>query len=131
MQNPHSAFDFTWNPRTKEEYDDLIMNLEKLEPKDNIDELYQFYSMHYLFYDWEYIPYKTMFYQNPLLPMCKEELSIYGRELGTWKYEEYMKEWTPQNHEKLWGEMEHLFQKMDEWRPDVFYRRPESMEQSD
>ncbi|MCI9081075.1 MAG: hypothetical protein HFI70_01915 [Lachnospiraceae bacterium] len=130
-QNPHSAFDFTWNPRTKEEYDDLIMNLEKLEPKDNIDELYQFYSMHYLFYDWEYIPYKTMFYQNPLLPMCKEELSIYGRELGTWKYEEYMKEWTPQNHEKLWGEMEHLFQKMDEWRPDVFYRRPESMEQSD
>ena len=46
-------------------------------------------------------------------------------------YEEYMKEWTPQNHEKLWGEMEHLFQKMDEWRPDVFYRRPESMEQSD
>lgn len=122
-RNPHSAFDFTWNPTTKEEYDELIMNLDKLEPKDNLEELYQFYSMHYLFYDREYIPYRTMFYENPFLPMCKEELEVYNKELGTWKYEEYMKEWTPQRHEKLVGEMEHLFQKMDEWRPDVFYRR--------
>lgn len=122
-KNPHSAFDFTWNPTTKEEFDELIMNLDKLKPKDDLEELYQFYSMHYLFYDREYIPYRTMFYENPLLPMCKEELEVYNKELGTWKYEEYMKEWTPQRHEKLVGEMGHLFQKMDEWRPDFFYRR--------
>ena len=121
--NPQSAFDFTWNPKTKEEYDDLIMNLETLKPKGNIEQLYQFYSMHYLFYDREYIPYRTMFYKNPLLPMCKEELEVYGKELGTWKYEEYMKEWTIQKHEKLWNEMGGIFKKMDDWRPDVFYKR--------
>lgn len=122
-KNPHSAFDFTWNPTTKEEYDELIMNLDRLVPKDNLEELYQFYSMHYLFYDREYIPYSTLFFENPFLPMYKEELEVHGKELGTWKYEEYMKEWTQQKHEKLVGEMESIFIKMDEWRPDIFYRR--------
>lgn len=122
-KNPHSAFDFTWNPTTKEEYDELIMNLDKLVPKDNLEELYQFYSMHYLFYDREYIPYSTLFFENPFLSMYKEELEVHGKELGTWKYEDYMKEWTQQKHEKLVGEMESIFIKMDEWRPDIFYRR--------
>jgi hypothetical protein len=121
--NPHIAFDFTWNPKTKEEYDHLIMNLSDLEPKDNMEELYQFYSMHYLFYDREYIPYTTMFYDNPLLPLCMGELEVYGKELGTWKYEEYMKEWTVDRHMKLWDEIEDLFQKMDCWKPNIFYRK--------
>lgn len=124
--NPHSAFDFTWNPKTKEEYDDLIWHLDTLTPKNNLDELYQFYSMHYLFYDREYIPYGKIFFENKFLPMFKEELEVYGKELGTWKYEEYMKEWTLQKHERLLDEMEGIFQKMDDWKPDVFYRRLES-----
>ncbi len=121
--NPHSAFDFTWNPKTKEEYDELIMNLEKLEPKDDMEGLYQFYSMHYLFYDREYIPFKTMFFENPFLPMERELLEVYGKEEGSWKYEEYMKEWTPEKHKQLLNQMESIFQKMDDYRPDVFYRR--------
>lgn len=121
-KNPHSAFDFTWNPSTKEEYDELIMNLDKVKKKDNLEELYQFYSMHYLYYDKEYIPYRKIFYKNPLLPMCKEELEVFDKELGTWKYDEYMKEWSIQRHENLVNEMEQIFRKMDEWKPDVFYR---------
>lgn len=121
--NPHSAYDFTWNPTTKEEYDDLIMNLDKLEFKDDREGLYQFYCMHYLFYDYEYIPFKKMFFENPLLPMEREQLEVYGKDEGTWKYEEYMKEWTKEKHDRLWGELESIFRKMDEWRPDVFYRR--------
>lgn len=121
--NPHSAYDFTWNPKTKKEYDDLIMNLDKLIPKDNMEELYQFYSMHYLFYDHEYIPYRKLFFENQFLPMFKEELEVYGKELGTWKYEEYMKEWTTQKHEQLYGSMERLFQKMDDWKEHIFYKR--------
>lgn len=125
--NPHSAFNFTWNPRTKEEYDELIFNLEKLSPKNNMDELYQFYCMHYLFYDREYIPYRTLFYENPLLPMCKEELEAVNKELGTWKYEAYMEEWTGKHHQYVWNEMENLFRKMDDWRPDIFYKRVNKM----
>lgn len=125
-RNPHSAFGFTWNPTTKEEYDELIMNLDKLEPKDNLKELYQFYSMHYLFYDKDYPSYKKTFFENPFLPMSKQELEAYDKESGTWKYTEYMKEWTTEKHNRLMGEMGNIFQKMDEWRPDVFYRCADS-----
>lgn len=126
--NPHSAYDFTWNPKTKEEYDDLIMNLDKLEFKDDKEGLYQFYCMHYLYYDYEYIPFRKMFFENPLLPMEREQLEVYGKDEGTWKYEEYMKEWTKEKHDWLWGKMESIFRKMDEWRPDVFYRRTDHKE---
>lgn len=121
--NPHSAFDFTWNPETKEEYDELLLNLDKLEPKNDLEGLYQFYSMHYLFYDRDYPSYRKTFFEDPYLPMCARELETYGREQGTWKYEEYMKEWSPEKHRKLLAEMEDIFRKMDEWRPDVFYRK--------
>ena len=126
--NPHSAFDFTWNPRTKEEYDELLLNLDKLEPKGNLEELYQFYSMHYLFYDREYPSYRKTFFENPFLPMSRQELEAFDKETGTWKYEEYMKEWTPEKHQKLIDEMDDIFRKMDEWQPDVFYRKPINIE---
>ena len=121
--NPHSAFDFTWNPKTKEEYDDLILNLPKLEKKMDQDGLYQFYSLNYLFYNWDYIPYRTLFFKNPLLAMDSLELQANGKQLGTWKYEEYMKEWTLERHYEILGQLGDVFKKMDEWKPDVLYRR--------
>lgn len=121
--NPHSAFDFTWNPRTKKEYDDLIMNLYKLEPKKDTEGMYQFYSLNYLYYNWNYIPWRTIFFQNPLLPMDWLELRSNGLTMGTWMYKEYMKEWTSNRHEKILEQMEEIFQKMDDWRPDVLYRK--------
>ena len=121
--NPHIAYDFTWNPRTKEEYDHLILNLDQLEKKTDEEGLYQFYSLNYLYYDWEYIPYRTLFFENPLLAMDRLELRNYGRDLGTWKYEAYIKEWTRERHETILAQLEAVFQKLDAWRPDVLYRR--------
>lgn len=127
--NPHSSFDFTWNPKTKEEYDDLIFRLGELEKKSDEEGLYQFYCLNYLYYDWEYIPYRTLFFENPLLAMDRLELQSHGRDLGTWKYEEYMKEWTKERHEKILSQMEDVFGKLDEWRPDLLYRRKEKVEE--
>ncbi len=121
--NPHSAYDFTWNPQTKEEYDDLILNLENLETKEDYEGLYQFYSLNYLYYDWEYIPFRKLFFENPILAMDKLELKNYGKDLGTWKYEEYMKEWTKEKHEQIMNQMESIFQKLDEWEPNILYKR--------
>ncbi len=126
--NPHSSFDFTWNPKTKEEYDDLILNLDKLEKKIDEDDLYKFYSLNYLYYDWEYIPYRSIFFDNPFLAMDKLELQANGKDLGTWKYDEYMKEWTKEKHEKIWIQLEKIFNKLDEWKPNKLYKRQESVE---
>ncbi len=124
--NPHSAFDFTWNPQTKEEYDNLIFNLRKLKKKQDMEGLYQFYSLNYLFYNWNYIPWREIFFENPLLGMDRLELGAEGKSQGTWIYEEYMKEWTEEKHEKIMSQMDDIFNKLDEWRPDILYRRNET-----
>lgn len=121
--NPHSSFDFTWNPTTKEEYDDLIFHLGDLKKKEDIEGLYQFYSMNYLFYNWNYIPWRKIFFENPLLGMDRIELEAIGKTIGTWKYKEYMKEWTKERHEMILGQLEDIFRKLDEWRPDILYKK--------
>lgn len=121
--NVHCSFDFNWNPKTKEEYDNLILHLGQLDKKNDMEGLYQFYSIYYLFYDWEYIPYRTLFFENPLLAMDRLELESNGKELGTWKYEEYMKEWTVERHNKIFTSLENIFLKLDDWKPDILYKR--------
>lgn len=126
--NPHSAFDFTWNPKTKEEYDDLIMNLDKLKPKQDREGLYQFYSLNYLYYDWEYIPWRSLLFKNPLLGMDRFGLEAEGLSPGTWVYEEYMKEWTKERHEEILSQLDGIFKKLDEWSPKVLYKRKDCKE---
>jgi hypothetical protein len=51
-ENPHSLFNFSYNILNFEEYDNLISNIENIElPKEyNIDEIGEFFYMHYLYY---------------------------------------------------------------------------------
>lgn len=123
--NPHCAFDFTWNPKTKEEYDNLILNLGNLGKKRDEEGLYQFYSLNYLYYNWDYIPYRTLFFENPLLSMDMLELQVNGKELGSWKYKMYIEEWTEERHERILFKLDKIFKKMDGWSPKILYRRKE------
>lgn len=121
--NPHYSFDFTWNPKTKQEYDNLILHLPELKKKTDTEGLYQFYSLNYLFYNWDYSSYRTLFFKNPVLAMDRLELETIGEKLGTWKYEEYMKEWSKERHEKIFLHLGKIFERLDKWRPDELYRR--------
>ena len=49
--NPHIAFDFDINPKTIEEYDEVIFNLEKVNKKIDINEIYMFYLIHFGYYE--------------------------------------------------------------------------------
>ncbi len=52
--NPHIAYDFNWHARSVEEYGNLLLNLPELKrsPKRIVlEELYEFYFMHYYFAD--------------------------------------------------------------------------------
>ena len=122
-KNPHSAFHFTINPESKEEYDRIIFNLENFDFQPNLEELYQFYCVMFLFYDWNYASFRRDFFKNQELRMSAPELRAIGKDCGTWQYREYMKEWTQEHHQKLLNNMEDFFKRLDEWRPDVFYKR--------
>lgn len=47
--NPHIMYDFCYNPKTIEEYKDIIFNLCNLHKKINKDEIYEFYGIHHQF----------------------------------------------------------------------------------
>lgn len=122
-RNPHTLYHFTWNPQTKTEYDNLIMNLDKLKLNLDFEELYRFYSLNYLFYKWEYIDYRSLFFEDPVLSMSEVELKACGKKIGTWEYQSYMNEWTEEKHNQILAQMEGVFKKLDEWKPDVFYKK--------
>lgn len=45
--NPHIAYGFNYHPRTLEEYRSLLLNLDKLDKRIDLRELYEFYFVHY------------------------------------------------------------------------------------
>ena len=127
--NPHMAYDFNWNPATKEEYDSLLLNLDKLEKKIDPDEVYQYYCLRFLYYD---IPKAAppWPFQNPILLLEYYTLKLAGdkRELGPWKYRLFLDEWNQTVHKEWQAYVPQLFEEMDSWREDVFYKKvlPES-----
>lgn len=113
--NPHSAYDFNWNPKTKKEYIDLLLNLQKLNKKIDMDEIYEYFAMHYLFYDdinrraWK------AFYNN-------QELTATGIKKGTAKYRLFMDECDDKRHQQIKKNVEELFRFVDDWKENEFYK---------
>ena len=123
--NPHMSFDFDWNPKTKEEYDKLIYNLRDLKKEINVQEIYQFYCIHYMYYYWDYDLAATCFFKNPDLLIERDSLEKTGRNLGAWKYKVFMEEWSEERHEELKETVIKIFDWLDNWQPDIFYRKGE------
>lgn len=122
-RNPYDCFDFTWNPRSKEEYDELIMSLRTLKPKEDMEGLYRFYCIRYLYYEWAEDMFNDFFSDFPCLQIDRLIAELMDKELGTWLYEEFMKEWTLEKHQKIVDGVEGMLQKMDNRRLDVLYRK--------
>ena len=65
---------------------------------------------------------KDVFFDNNPIGMDRLELKKVGKEAGTWMYDRYIENWTKEKHEEIIGEMDRIFQELDEWQPDIFYR---------
>ena len=120
--NPHIAYDFDWNPRTREEYEELLLHLEKLHKKTDLNEMERFYCIQFLYYAHPGRGRQDVFFQHPEnfpeptgKPMSEAEF--------TGRYRSYLEEWTPEWHEQTKKNVRQLFHEMDQWKEDVFYRR--------
>ena len=120
--NPYICFSFTHNPRSKKEFDDMIMNLDKLDEPGNIEELYKFYAINHLFYNWKVVDFKS-FFDAEELTKSYDELEIEGKEIGTWRYTRYMDSWNDEKHRLLIKSLSEMFCTLDSWRPDILYRK--------
>ena len=120
--NPYSCFSFTHNPNSKKEFDDMIMNLDKLEEPDSIDGLYKFYALNYLYYNWKVVDFKN-FFKDEALAKAYNELELDGKEIGTWRYLKYMDSWDEKEHQNLIKNLPKMFDILDNWKPDKLYRK--------
>lgn len=98
------------------------MNLDKLEKPGNIEELYKFYAINYLFYNWNVVDFKS-FFDAEELAKSYDELENDGKEIGTWRYLRYIDLWNDEKHRLLIGNLSEMFDILDNWRPDRLYRK--------
>lgn len=124
-KNPHDRYGFNINPTSKQEYDDIIMHLNKyLSHKINIDELYEFYAIHRLFYDYEYfIP--ESFWNNTTIDL--DEYELHRRRInkrpGTWKYDLILEELNESRHTENLKIVERMDARLDTMSYDKFYKK--------
>lgn len=121
--NPYNCYDFTWNPKNKEEYDEIILNLQNLKPKDDMEGLYRFYCLRYLYYEWAEDIFNDFFCDFSCLHINRLVAESIGKELGTWLYDKFMQEWTIEKHKKIMDGIEAVLQKLDDRKLDVLYRK--------
>ena len=99
------------------------MNLQNLKPKKDIEGLYRFYCIRYLYYEWAEDIFNDFFSDYPCLKINRPIAESIDKELGTWLYDEFMKEWTEEKHQKIVNGIEALLQKLDDRKLDVLYRK--------
>jgi hypothetical protein len=51
LNNPHIAYDFNINPKSRKEYSEILMNLKDVKHNINLNEVYEYYYMKHLHYN--------------------------------------------------------------------------------
>lgn len=120
--NPHIAFDFDINPKTIEEYDEVIFNLEKVNKKIDINEIYMFYLIHFGYYERRRIPISKLYFKDERL---RDIRGLIGSktESTTELFKYYVDEIDEKRHIELQGVTQRLFDKMDHYKDGVFYKK--------
>ena len=118
--NPHIAFDFDWNPMTIEEYEDILLHLDEKKKVIDIQQIYEFYCIYYLYYRGMLDERYDICYKSPEL--IDKLRSLEGRK-KTKRYFDFLKEWNWERHQEIMKSVEKCIMELDLYRDDVFKRR--------
>ena len=119
--NPHMAFDFCWNPKTREEYEYLLNNLDKLHKKVDMDEIYQFYCIHFLYLSGNE---KKICYKNDKL---LKKLIIRDDILSSIRYTDFLAEWSPERHAEILENVAKRIEILDKYKDGEFLREEQEI----
>lgn len=115
--NPHMAFDFNWNPTSKEEYEDWLLHLDALDKKIDMEQVYKFYCIHYLYcFVMDEIDY-SFCYESPQL---RRKLRTSPGRRETIRFDEFLAEWTPERHQAILERIGKHVRAMNLYRDEVF-----------
>ncbi|OON86186.1 hypothetical protein BXO88_09070 [Oribacterium sp. C9] len=126
--NPRMMFDFSFNPKTVAEYDSIVGNLDTTRKKNNNGEIFEYYSIANLYYDWSKL-FVKWHYINPLLNM--DDIAFIESEsnqrVGSWKYDCFLKEEREYPERFVEEFIKKLFDDLDAFKEDFFYKKPISL----
>jgi hypothetical protein len=98
LNNPHVAYDFNINPNSREEFTDILMNLQHLKHQINVNDVYEYYYMKHLVYNcnWLWKDFEQMTsYFNPL----NEPVKI--RQDNEDLYNFWIQNWSVSRHKEI------------------------------
>jgi len=112
--NPRIAYDFNWHPKSLEEYEYYLLNLDKLHKDIKEEDIYEFYYMnHYYVYDDDFI---FRSYKQFLLDVKKEEIA------GPRAYTYFLEQWSDDKHQEIINNMQSF---IDSGKRHYFSHGPE------
>lgn len=121
--NQHECFDINLNPKTKEEFDDIIAHLKEIDYKYDEKDMYKFYAINDLYYDTEFERGDRFFFIDKDLCKSDFELQAEGKDIGVWRYEKFLDEFTPDRVQQVKDNMPELFKTIDNMDKSHFYKR--------
>ena len=91
--NPHIAYDFNWHPKSIEEYEYYLLNIDKLHKEIDMEQLYEFYYMHYYY----------VFADNLFVESHKQfskDLNL-NQQIGSDAYKYFLNQFTETKHKEI------------------------------
>lgn len=122
--NPHMAFDFNWHPKTREEYEHLLLHLPFLHKTIDMEEIWQFYCIHYLYSFFMLDDDFKVCYQSPELI---QRLITLPDHRDTARFREFLAECSPKRHQEILQNVASCVKTLHRYRDDVFLRKDGSI----
>jgi hypothetical protein len=93
LNNPHIGYDFNIHPKTKNEFTNILMNLQDVKLDINVNEVYEYYYMKHLHYNHNWL-------FNDFEDLVNKFNSSKGR-LTPDVYKYWIKQWTLERHNEI------------------------------
>ena len=105
--NPHIAYNFNIHPKDKEEYRDLLLDLENLEFEIDTNEVYEYYFMKHLNEDDD----ENLFFNDT--HATQAEIGGYKAMFTPAIYQKWLNEWTERKHKTIMSALQEFIQSGD------------------
>ena len=115
--NPHMSFQFNINPSSKEEYIDVIRNIEKYDCLDYVDQVFEYFCVDYYFLKRNHRKLNEEYYLDEWVFDKPDSSGWYVDHLA------FINHHSPERHKTIIENTVKLFADMDSYDSTCFYRR--------
>lgn len=115
--HPHIAFDFTITPKSKSEYENILMNIKEYSALEYREDIYKYYCIYYLYY-------KGNDFSEDIRGAFPE-LNFYKRDRENIIYADYLAAYSEEKEIEIQKMVCNIVEQINAWKPDQFQKNGE------